>query len=48
MGTARHETYICAGARELDAEISADGTGAVDTDFHRAFLKMGCWKKRRN
>ena len=41
MSSSRHETDICARAGKLDPEISADRTGAVNTDLQEtAFLKL--------
>src|SRR3984885_16337910 len=39
MSAARNQAHISASARELDPEITADGAGAVNADFHQAFLE---------
>jgi hypothetical protein len=41
MRPAGNQADVCACARELHTEKSADRAGAVDADFHQALSKSG-------
>src|SRR4029077_4726491 len=46
MRSSRHQADICASARKLDPEISADGAGAVNADLHETTFQEAVVENR--